>query len=133
MKHYHLYFPSDIGASKDCLEDGSRLPSYVMRPRILFAIAAMILASGLASASQQPEPQDSDRPACTSQNTGELYPAAANKDRELAQKLVRCGQLEICTRTGTWRYKWQHLSITLDQMIARKNGTVPPTPNCDVK
>jgi hypothetical protein len=94
------------------------------------AILAAIVMSGVPSRAAT---QEADRPRCTSQNTGEFYPTLANKDHALAQKLVRCGQLEICARTNTWRYHWQYLSVTLDQLAARKNREVQQPSACSVK
>jgi hypothetical protein len=95
---------------------------------------AIVCISFFAAVPSPAATEESDRPRCTSHNTGELYPTAANKDHELAQKLVRCGQLEICARTNTWRYRWQYLSVSLDQLLARKNKETPqPASTCLVK
>src|SRR3569833_2795407 len=108
------------------------LPKAALNRRALSFFALMIgsvftaIPSRAASAPVYP-----DRPACTSENTGELYPLAANKDHDLAQKLVQCGQLQICSRTSTWRYRWRSLSVTLQQLRAEKHKEpLPQAPSC---
>jgi hypothetical protein len=45
------------------------------------------------------------RPACNAEMRGKYWPLEANDDRALAQRLLREGRLELCTR-GVWRYRW---------------------------
>lgn len=47
----------------------------------------------------------SNRPACNAEMRGKYWPLEANQDRVLAQRLLREGRLELCTR-GPWRYRW---------------------------
>jgi hypothetical protein len=56
----------------------------------------------LAALSKDPAPQ---RPACSAELRGKYWPMEANGDRVLAQRLLREGRLELCTR-GPWRYRW---------------------------
>jgi hypothetical protein len=60
-------------------------------------------------------PPDALKPACNSENIGRMWPEAANHDHKSVGKLARCGELQICTR-GAWRYHWQPLTVTIDQL-----------------
>lgn len=59
---------------------------------------------------------DDARPACSSQNQGSMWPAAANHDPKLMKRLIQCGQLLICVR-GAWRYHWESPSVRVDQLL----------------
>lgn len=58
---------------------------------------------------------DDSRPACNSENQGQMWPEAANHDHKLMSRLVRCGELFICVR-GAWHYHWEAPSVRLDQL-----------------
>jgi hypothetical protein len=75
------------------------------------------VAIGLQAASQEA------RPACSAARVGDFWPEAANTDKEMAQSLVRSGELSICTRTPEWRYRWDQLSITINQLSAKHHGS----------
>lgn len=60
----------------------------------------------LASLTEQPAKEPAPpRPACSAEMRGKYWPMEANDDRALAQRLLREGRLELCTR-GPWRYRW---------------------------
>ena len=82
--------------------------------RVVLASLAIILPLACLGA-------DDSRPACSSHNQGQLWPAAANHDSKLMSHLMRCGELLICVR-GVWHYHWESPSIRLDQ-LARHSGS----------
>jgi hypothetical protein len=75
---------------------------------------------------------DDTRPACGSQNQGQLWPEAANHDSKLFAHLMRCGELFLCVR-GTWHYHWESPSIRVDQLgrHAKSNQTKPSV--CEIQ
>jgi hypothetical protein len=75
--------------------------------------------------------EDDSRPACNSHNQGSMWPEAANHDRSLISRLVRCGELLICVR-GNWRYHWEAASVRLDQLDRRTKTKVSKPSFCEV-
>lgn len=69
------------------------------------------------------------RPACNAQARGRLWPAEAEQDARAAHRLARCGQLLMCTG-GLWRYRWQRLTVRVDQL--QKGAKAQPPPACAV-
>jgi hypothetical protein len=69
-----------------------------------------------------PAAAEETRPACSAARVGDFWPEAANTNKVLAQSLVRSGELSICTRTPEWRYRWDELSVTVNQLSARHHG-----------
>ena len=80
--------------------------------------ASLVLVLPLLCLSLSSSADDDTRPACNSHNQGSLWPEAANHDRSLIARLVRCGELLICVR-GNWRYHWEAASVRLDQLGQR--------------
>ena len=74
---------------------------------------------------------DDTRPACNSENQGQMWPEAANHDHKLMSRLVRCGELFICVR-GVWHYHWEAPSVRVDQLQhhAKSSGSHPSV--CEV-
>ena len=60
------------------------------------------------------EPSD-ERPACNAEQTGLMWPLAANTNPSLVRQLAREGTLWICSR-GSWRYRWEQPSIHISQL-----------------
>ena len=63
-----------------------------------------------------------DRPHCDSKHVGLFWPEAANTDATLIQGFVKSGDLEVCSRTSEWRYRWSQVSISLDQLKKKSKG-----------
>lgn len=59
---------------------------------------------------------ESERPHCDSKHIGLFWPEAANADTSAMQAFVKSGDLQVCSRTPEWRYRWSQVSITLDQL-----------------
>lgn len=72
---------------------------------------------------------DDSRPACGSQNQGQMWPEAANHDPKVFASLMRCGELLLCVR-GVWHYHWEAPNIRLDQLGRGKSKTSKP-PACE--
>lgn len=64
------------------------------------------------------------RPVCKAENMGQMWPEAANHDPRALNKLAHCGELLICTRTY-WHYRWQPLTVRLDQLRHRAGASKP--------
>jgi hypothetical protein len=83
---------------------------------VAFGLAADLgTAERTAGAASQPTIQAA-RPPCNSENLGLMWPAPANDDAQLAKRLAREGELEIC-RWGPWRYNWASPTVHIRQLI----------------
>jgi hypothetical protein len=69
------------------------------------------------------------KPACNETTLGSFWPDEANRDRKLATRLTRCGELEICLY-GTWRYHWGPLTVHVNQLARQKTNAKPA--ECEV-
>ena len=80
----------------------------------------------MAAGSLANQPPVSNKPACTADNHGQFWPDAANSDHTVADKLSRCGALEICSGHGR-KYQWKLVAVNIRQL-----GKTPqePTPEC---
>jgi hypothetical protein len=92
----------------------------------------MVLVLPLLSLPIPSMAEDESRPACNSHNQGSMWPEAANHDRSLIARLVRCGELLICVR-GNWRYHWEAASVRLDQLDRRTKTKVSKPSFCEVQ
>jgi hypothetical protein len=72
--------------------------------------------------------QDAEKPKCSADTLGQLWPADANHDSALFAKHSRCGELEMCVRK-IWRYRWETLSVRVDQLA--KNGQFRKPAGCE--
>ena len=72
--------------------------------------------------------QDVEKPKCSADTVGQLWPTDANHDSALFAKHSRCGDLELCVRK-LWRYRWETLSVRLDQLA--KNGQFHKPAGCE--
>jgi len=72
---------------------------------------------------------DADKPACTRDNAGQLWPEAANHDAKERRRLAQCGELELCAR-GIWRYHWEPLTVRFDQL--NRNGRTAKPAGCEI-
>jgi len=70
---------------------------------------ALVLAAGLCQAA------DTARPVCNERAQGQLWPEAANHDRQKLSKLARCGELLVCVRSA-WHYHWEPVTVRVDQL-----------------
>lgn len=75
----------------------------------------------LTLAAEQPA-----RPVCNAVTMGTLWPAQANGNAKLTNKLFNCGELKVCTR-GRWKYRWSPLSVRVDQLTG---SSKPAPPGC---
>ena len=71
------------------------------------AMAALLLASSAAAA---------DQPPCNSKLVGHFWPEEANTDHAAMEAFVHSGDLAVCSRTTTWRYRWEHLTVNLTDL-----------------
>jgi hypothetical protein len=55
-----------------------------------------------------------NKPLCTKQTHGQMWPAAANNDKTVLLTEARAGTLEMCV-TSRKRYRWEHLTINIHQ------------------
>jgi hypothetical protein len=72
--------------------------------------------------------QEGEKPKCGADTLGQLWPADANHDSALFVKHSRCGELEMCVRK-VWRYRWEMLSVRLDQLA--KDGQLRKPAGCE--
>lgn len=91
-----------------------------------------LLASAILAAPSISMAEDEARPACNSQLQGRMWPDAANHDRILISRLVRCGELLICVR-GTWHYHWEAASVRLDQLGRGAKSKQSKPSGCEVQ
>jgi hypothetical protein len=85
----------------------------------LALMCVMLAAMGAASAGSEME-----RPACNAQMRGRFWPERANEDAGYAKRSAQCGELWICTK-GTWRHRWERLSIHISQLGGNARATAP--------
>lgn len=58
---------------------------------------------------------DASRPHCDAKHVGQFWPDPKN-DPAAVQDLAQRGELQVCSRTSSWRYNWQRLTITIGQL-----------------
>ena len=61
---------------------------------------------------------------CNKKTAGQYWPEAANHDHKAFSKLAKCGELQMCIRE-IWRYKWEFLTVRLDQLRGGSHFTKP--------
>jgi len=91
---------------------------YLFRLCVVGALAASLMRAAA----------DDDRPPCIRARAGEFWPSAANTDKALALKLSRCGELEVCSRKNNWRFQWEPVTVSIQQLQAKRNHEPPPHP-----
>ncbi len=64
--------------------------------------------------------REDEKPRCTAKLRGQFWPEQANSDPGLVSRLIRTGQLEICT-VRVWRHRWEPLTVTVSQ-LAKESG-----------
>ena len=77
--------------------------------RFLLLAAALLALPAFASSAED------QRPHCDAKHVGQFWPDPKN-DTTAVQTLAQRGELQVCSRTASWRYTWQRLTITVDQM-----------------
>lgn len=87
---------------------------------VLYCFLLLIVPVALA--------QEVEKPKCSADTLGQLWPAGANHDSALFAKHSRCGELEMCVRR-VWRYRWEMLSVRLDQLA--KSGQLRKPAGCE--
>src|SRR5205809_7399114 len=90
----------------------------------LLQLLVVVFASAVLGSAADPS-----RPACNAQTFGKMWPDSANHSKAQLSKLARCGELAICTR-GVWRYRWESLTVRLDQL--RGGSKLPKPAACEV-
>jgi hypothetical protein len=93
----------------------------------IFAAALIIAAGSVLSPALSPR-SDDPKPACNAETAGRWWPEGANQDPALRKKMARCGELQICAR-GHWRYRWEPLTVRLDQL--RGGESLPKPAGCE--
>jgi len=73
--------------------------------------------------------EDAPRPACNSENIGEMWPEAANHDHKALLRLARCGELQMCVRNGK-KFRWEALTVRIDQLRGGSKNDKPS--GCEV-
>ena len=73
--------------------------------------------------------EDAPRPACNSENIGEMWPEAANHDHKALLRLARCGELQMCVRNGK-KFRWAPLTVRIDQLRGGSKNDKPS--GCEV-
>ena len=92
--------------------DGERLRTLL--------IAALL--PGLVLADEKP-------PKCDAHRVGEFWPKPENGN---IGQLAHDGNLQVCARTSTWRYRWEYLTVSVDQLKAEQKGRhTHPSNNSD--
>lgn len=93
---------------------GCNLP-WILRTGRLQRVLLFSVFLSLPGYSQQP-----DKPRCTAQTRGQFWPDEANHDPKAARALAKEGKLELCT-AKIWRYRWEPLSVTLTDLIKKRD------------
>jgi len=70
---------------------------------------------------------DLDKPVCSAETRGNLWPEEANHDPNLLALLARCGKLEMCTRGARRHYHWESLAVRVDQL---RRGSAEAPASC---
>ncbi len=65
--------------------------------------------------------EDAQRPVCNKSTHGQFWPAEANGDREVAGRLIRQGELEMCSY-DTWKYRWKPMSVSVRNLSRDKRA-----------
>jgi hypothetical protein len=76
----------------------------------------VLLAFLQAEPAQQP-----GRGTCNAKSAGIFRPEAANQDPELLGRLLRSGELEVCTFTG-WRFHWRKTTVSVERLREERSG-----------
>ena len=53
-------------------------------------------------------------PRCDAKHVGQFWPDSANKDKDLMETLVHSGDLQVCSRGEDWRYRWDHITVSVN-------------------
>jgi hypothetical protein len=67
--------------------------------------------------------QDAQKPVCNAKTRGQFWPPEANTSPDAARRLTQSGEIEMCSQ-GRWRYKWEHLSVTVRDLAKSKNPVI---------
>lgn len=65
------------------------------------------------------------RPHCDAKHLGQFWPETKNGSVANIQQLAQSGELEVCARTEEWRYGWERLTITVDQLKPERKKAAP--------
>ncbi len=96
---------------------------------MLFRIQATALI--IATASVLCLASDDLKPACDAESIGQLWPEAANHDSKLRKRSSRCGELKVCTLAKHHRYRWESVTVRVDQL--RGGSYLPKPADCEVQ
>ena len=64
--------------------------------------------------------QDAQKPVCNAKTQGQFWPAEANSGPDAVRRLTQSGEIEMCSQ-GVWRYKWEHLSVSVRDLAKGKD------------
>jgi hypothetical protein len=59
-----------------------------------------------------------NKPACNKHTQGQMWPEAANTDKQVLLLLARTGTLEICV-SSWWGYRWEHPTVNIHQVAGQ--------------
>ena len=65
------------------------------------------------------------RPRCDAKHLGQFWPETKNGNVSNIQELAQKGELQVCSRTEDWRYGWERLTITVDQLKPERKKAAP--------
>lgn len=95
-----------------------------MSTKILFLLAVSCATSlALQTASE--------RPQCDSHHLGQFWPQLPGKDSQAVRKLVQAGELQVCSRSSPWRFRWEQISVTINQLKNRSKNSAQNRPDKD--
>ncbi len=84
-----------------------------------------LLTAALAFAARPP------RSACSKKTRGRLWPEEANAGRAAAIRLMRTGEVYLCSY-GRLRYRWEPLAVNVKTLeAARERAMTPAVPKAD--
>jgi hypothetical protein len=67
------------------------------------------------------------RPRCDAKHLGQFWPEPKNGSVSNVEKLAQSGELQVCSRDENWRYGWERLTITVDQLKPERKKATAPT------
>jgi hypothetical protein len=65
-----------------------------------------------------------DKPPCTAESRGRLWPEEANSGPALARRAAQCTGLEMCVRYGR-RYRWEKVAVHVSQLVKNRPSGKP--------
>lgn len=74
-----------------------------------------------------------NRPHCDAKHVGQFWPDPKN-NMTVVEQLAQSGELQVCSRTADWRYGWERLTITVEQLRPEhKKAAAPASSSANTK